>query len=237
MIDKRLALNLASLFLLYFVQGMPYGLQSRYLPIVMRLRGTSLSELGLLKLLLVPWLLKFFISAFVVDAYKSKRFWLVLSMLVLSTGSFLCSIFTDIYSISVIMFILNLASAVQDISVDWFAINILDKENLGIGNTVQVSGYKAGTLFTGGFIVWFIDYIDLTRAFFILGVVYFTSLLLLNLSLFNIEKSSESDKASPKKMLEVSAMQRFSLIFGRVFLVPGTLWMCCFVLVYKLGIN
>jgi hypothetical protein len=241
--NKRLVLNLISLFILYFVQGMPYGLQSRYLPIVMRLNGSTLSQLGLFKLLLVPWLLKFFIAAFVVDVYKSKRFWLMLSLLVLAFGSFLCSTRTaDMYSIGIVMFVLNLASAVQDICVDWFAINVLDKDTYGIGNTVQVSGYKAGTLFTGGLIVWLIDYIDLARAFFILGVIYLMSIMLLNFSLFTIE-SRTSDQIlkevkdgnqidGHEQPMNMSTVQRMHTIFTKV---PGTLWMCSFVVIYKLG--
>ena len=42
-----------------------------------------------------------------------------------------------------ILFILNLASACQDISVDSLALHILKEEELGIGNTVQVKN-KSG---------------------------------------------------------------------------------------------
>ena len=66
--------KLACLFILYFVQAMPYGFQSRYLPLVMRKSGISLTNLGFYKLLLIPWICKFPISAFIIDIYKTKRF-------------------------------------------------------------------------------------------------------------------------------------------------------------------
>merc|ERR1712127_244274 len=126
------------LFNLYFIQAMPYGFQSRYLPLVMRKSGVSITSLGFYKLLLIPWICKFFISAFLIDVYKTKKFWLILSMLALSLGSFLGMIFTDFNQLALILFLLNWASASQDICVDWFAINALKKEDLGLGNTIQV---------------------------------------------------------------------------------------------------
>ncbi len=39
-------IKLTCLFLLYFVQALPYGFQSRYLPILMRQQGVSLTSLG-----------------------------------------------------------------------------------------------------------------------------------------------------------------------------------------------
>ena len=220
---KIVLLNFTSLFILYFVQGMPYGLQTRYLPIIMRLNGISLSELGFFKLLLIPWVLKFFISAFIVDGYKTKRFWLLTSLAILCVGSFLAAFLAEInyFYLAVIMFFLNIASTTQDICVDWFAINLLDKDDLGIGNTIQVSGFKMGTLFTGGLIVWLIDYIQLRMAFILIAFIYLTSFLLLNLSVFQIEIE--------KKKRE--RVQFKNIIFN----VPGTIWMCIFLLIYKLG--
>lgn len=125
--------KLIALFLLYFVQALPYGFQSRYLPILMRKQGISLTSLGLYKLLLIPWICKFFISAFVVDAYKTKKFWLLFTMFMLSALSFLAIFFEDFYQLALVIFLLNVASATQDICVDWFAISSLRQEDLGLG--------------------------------------------------------------------------------------------------------
>ena len=225
--NNKILLNFTSLFILYFVQGMPYGLQSRYLPMIMRIQGISLSELGFFKLLLIPWILKFFISAFIVDSYKTKRFWLFASLALLCFGSFIAAFIAEksyLY-LAIVMFFLNVASTTQDICVDWFAINLLDKDDLGLGNTIQVSGFKMGTLFTGGLLVWLIDYINLKLAFILIGFIYAFCLFLLNLSIFNIEKEKE------KKEANVEGNQFKNILFN----VPGTIWMCCFLLIYKLG--
>jgi PAT family beta-lactamase induction signal transducer AmpG len=139
-------LKLSCLFILYFIQAMPYGFQSRYLPLVMRQSGLSLTSLGLYKLLLLPWVCKFFISAFIVDTYKTKHFWLMKSMQLLVIGSFLGAVFSQPDQMPMILFVLNWASACQDICVDWFAINILKEEDLGLGNTIQVAAFKLGNV-------------------------------------------------------------------------------------------
>ena len=126
---------------------MPYGFQSRYLPLIMRKHGKSITDIGLFKLLLLPWIFKVFIAAFIVDEYKTKKFWLLFSMLILAFGSFIGALTDEFSYLAYIIFLLNWASATQDICVDWFAMNTLKKEDLGVGNTIQVVGFKVGTLF------------------------------------------------------------------------------------------
>lgn len=110
-----------------------YGFQSRYLPLLMRKQGISLTSLGLYKLLLIPWICKFFISAFIVDKYRSKKFWLLFTMFMLSFLSFMGIFFDSFYELAVLIFLLNTASATQDICVDWYAISNLRQEDLGLG--------------------------------------------------------------------------------------------------------
>ena len=223
---KKEFLNFICLFILYFVQAMPYGVQSRYLPIVMRQQGVSLTSLGLYKLLLIPWVCKFFISAFLVDVYKTKKFWLIATMLILSFGSYLGCFLNSFYQLALILFVLNSASATQDICVDWFAMNVLKKEDLGLGNTVQVGAFKLGTLFSGGLLVYLMDYTTVSSTFAIIGTVYFISLLLLNFSLVNSESNRENDESD-----NLSLKERILLLHRS----PNTYWICIFVMVYKLG--
>ncbi|CAF0724788.1 unnamed protein product [Brachionus calyciflorus] len=232
--NKKDLINFMSLFILYFIQAMPYGFQSRYLPLIMRKQGVSITSLGLFKLLLIPWVCKFLIAALVVDVYKTKRFWLLTSLIVLSIGSYLGVFFNDFFNIAILLLILNTASATQDICVDWFAMNALKKEDLGIGNTIQVGGFKLGTLFSGGFLVFLMDFITISETFMIIGTVYVISLLLLNLSFYNTEEEDDKKnlvKNDDENDKNLTIKQRFNLIHNS----PGTYWICLFVLVYKLG--
>merc|ERR1712223_1980397 len=130
-----------TLGMLYFVQGAPYGFQSSCLPIILRQAGLSFTQLGVMKLLFLPWICKP-LYAPLVDGTMSKKFWLVLTMTCLGitcviTGVY-CSI-ENVVALSMILFLLNLFSAAQDIAVDSLAVRVLESdEDLGIGNTIQV---------------------------------------------------------------------------------------------------
>jgi|EP01047_Picozoa_sp_COSAG01_P090212 PAT family beta-lactamase induction signal transducer AmpG len=58
-------MRLALLWVLYFVQGLPFGFQSKCLPLLLRERGFTLSQIGYAHLLSAPWTLKFLVSPFI----------------------------------------------------------------------------------------------------------------------------------------------------------------------------
>ena len=50
--------NFVLLAALYTAQGLPYGFQAKTLPVILRLKGTSLHGISLSGILGLPWLLK-----------------------------------------------------------------------------------------------------------------------------------------------------------------------------------
>jgi len=120
-----------------------------------RKQGLSYSQLGALKLLFIPWVCKP-LYAPVVERTKSDLWWLVSSMLVMFTTCLVTAYQGDVSLtvLSIVLFILNLASATQDITVDSVAIRILQPTELGAGNTVQVVAYKLGAVTVGGSLLW-----------------------------------------------------------------------------------
>ena len=125
-------------------------------------------------------------------------------------------------------------SAIGDAADSWRkgqefnATHALKKENLGIGNTIQVSAFKLGTLFSGGLLVYLMDYLTVSATFTVLGCVYLCSLILLNLSLYN----KEADK-SEKETADSNLTFKEKIVL--VHKSPGTDWICVFVILYKLG--
>lgn len=136
---------------LYLVQGLPYGLQSGLLPVLLRARGLSLTHVGLAKVLYAPWLFKL-VWAPLVDARGSPRAWLTLSTAALGL---LCGLLAALppaeagqsglpLTVAGLLLLLNLAAAVQDVALDTLAMQLLEPAELGPGNTVQVVAYKLG---------------------------------------------------------------------------------------------
>ena len=82
--------------------------------------------------------------------------------------------------LSVLMFLLNLFSAIQDIAVDSLAVDLLNTDELGLGNTVQVVAYKFGSLFSGGLLLYIKEYLGWTPMFVSFGSIYFIAVMLMN---------------------------------------------------------
>lgn len=195
MISKILTLSV-----LYFVQGLPYGFQDKFIPMYMRTAGLSHTKLSLMKLLFIPWLCK---PAFgpLIDLKWSKWLWLLLSLGALTFISFFgIFINTDYFILMCIwLLFLNLFSAFQDVSVDALALHLLQECEIGYGNTAQVVGYKLGALFGGGFLFWIHYYLGwqylclCLTSLYIMSIVAFLPMCFQNLS------SQSSDNLSVKK--------------------------------------
>jgi len=148
----RLSGSVLLLTFLYFIQGLPYGVQIYFLPIYMRTRGIDLTTVGLLRLLQVPWMLKV-LWAPLVDVYLTRSQWLLGSILALAASCLLSGFCPpeglDSMAIA-ILFLWNVFAAMEDVAVDSVAVMLLSEQELGAGNVGQVVGYKLGAAFAGG---------------------------------------------------------------------------------------
>ena len=132
-----------------------------------------MSSIGLFKLLLAPWLCKA-VWAPLVDKYSTKHRWLLFSIggLIVSCA---CGIFISPHqteALSAVLLALNICAATQDIAVDAIAVALLAEDEVGKGNTAQVVGYKIGSVFGGGVLVWFIDALGWSGLFAALTILY-----------------------------------------------------------------
>lgn len=148
----RLSGSVVLLTFLYFIQGLPYGLQVHFLPIYLRSRGVDLTTVGLLRLLQVPWMLKV-VWAPLVDVYFTRSQWLLGSIVALAASCTLSG-FCPPDSLGpaavVVLFMWNLFASLEDVAVDSVAVSLLSEQELGAGNVGQVVGYKLGAAFAGG---------------------------------------------------------------------------------------
>ncbi len=149
------------LALLYFAQGLPSGLIAKALPALLRDQGVSLSTIGFTSMLALPWALKF-AWAPLVDRYGSRRQWLLALnaltmalMLVVASRDFAAWI-EVLPLLFAVLFCANLVSATQDIATDGYAVSMLKPEWRGIGNSIQVVGYKLGMVVGSGGLLWLV---------------------------------------------------------------------------------
>ncbi|ESN90845.1 hypothetical protein HELRODRAFT_90722 [Helobdella robusta] len=205
---------------LYFVEGLPFGINSYFLPVYLHSKAKkSATSISLLKLANAPWLLKFLWGP-MVDGWGSKRMWVVITNIFLTIIAIFCSQVDsaqDLLMFSIFIFILNLVTSVQDVAIDATTFSILDSDKLAMANVV---GYKLGSLFTGGLLLSHVDSIGWMNIFFIIAICYFTN---------KLESRKIINENSTRKPRE-NFYDKFDFIFNR-----NTFWMVIFLLCYKLG--
>ncbi|CAN5834767.1 AmpG family muropeptide MFS transporter [soil metagenome] len=146
--------RLGWIVILSVASGFPFGLFNDLVPVYLRANGASLSEIGLLSTLALPWALKF-VWAPAVDRLGTRRRWiagtqigLAVSLVLLATGG--ASIGPTFF---VLLLTLVALSATQDIAVDGYTIEIMDRSELGPANGTRVMGYRVGMIVAGGVLV------------------------------------------------------------------------------------
>ncbi|KAG8134057.1 hypothetical protein E2320_011839, partial [Naja naja] len=151
--DRKMSIKYWLLFLLYFVQGIPYGLQSGLLPIYFRTVGLSFTKISLTKLLYLPWFFKVFWAPFV-DWYFSKKTWLIFTMCGLALTCLACSFLTpeeDFLGVAIVLLLMNIFASVQDVAADGIAIQLLGpEEKLGFWNGIVATAFSIAGSSLGG---------------------------------------------------------------------------------------
>ncbi|KAM6148289.1 major facilitator superfamily domain-containing protein 3 [Rhynchocyon petersi] len=215
---------------LYLVQGLPYGLQSGLLPVLLRARGLSLTRVGLAKGLYAPWLFKL-VWAPLMDQRGSPGVWLVLSTAALGMVCGLLAVLPPAEAglpttAAGLLMLLNLGAAVQDVALDTLAVQLLAPAELGPGNTVQVVAYKLGAALAGGGLLALVPTLSWPMLFLLLATAYLLATVLAWASpaLHQLPQPHPSEPAlCPQHHVQA------------LLAVPGTLWTAGFVLTYKLG--
>ncbi|MDO8266250.1 MAG: MFS transporter [Moraxellaceae bacterium] len=173
--------RLGLLLTLYVCQGLPTGVFSQALPAILRRYDVPLTVIGLSGLLAMPWALKFLWAPWVESHFSARwgqrRSW-ILPMQLLGIAMLLLMAFFDPYRLAttqgvseffVLMFLVNLFAATQDIATDGLAVRTLDFHERGLGNGVQVAGYRLGLIIGGGLLLYLIGSWDWRWSFILMA--------------------------------------------------------------------
>jgi len=152
--------KLALLTSLYVSQGLPFGFFTQALPVLMRQQGLSLPAIGMTALLALPWALKF-LWAPLIDRHGSSRFgrrrsWIIpLQFMAAAAMAGVSGInpSTELPLVLAAVLVANLLAATQDIATDALAIDMLNHEERGLGNGIQVAGYRVGMIVGGSLLL------------------------------------------------------------------------------------
>jgi len=194
---------------LYFSQGFPSGLLAHGLPAIMREYGSSLTAIGFLKLLALPWLFKFLwaplLDRFYYAPLGPHRSWIlvmqggaILTLLCLSllppewmfggmSGHEGSGFGVGLLCLFALLLCLNMFSSTQDIATDGLAVTLLSEKLRGIGNSIQVCGYKIGLMLGGSGLLILMDYIGWSLTVQLVAITL--AVMLIPTLLFNENKT------------------------------------------------
>ena len=194
---------------LYFSQGFPSGLLAHGLPAIMREYGSSLTAIGFLKLLALPWLFKFLwaplLDRFYYAPLGPHRSWIlvmqggaILTLLCLSllppewmfggmSGHEGSGLGVGLLCLFALLLCLNMFSSTQDIATDGLAVTLLSEKLRGIGNSIQVCGYKIGLMLGGSGLLILMDYIGWSLTVQLVAITL--AVMLIPTLLFNENKT------------------------------------------------
>ena len=142
---------------LYFAQALPVSMLGKALPALARDAGLPTQWIGFLALPAIPWALKFIWAPWV-DRWGAgrpnhRKRWIQACLVAVMVVLFVVSLFPRSWLLGSgfvlllsLLFLLNLFSATQDIATDGLATRLLPPDLRGLGNSIQVNGYKIGMM-------------------------------------------------------------------------------------------
>jgi PAT family beta-lactamase induction signal transducer AmpG len=127
--------------ILYFSEGLPFGIVKEFVPMYLRFQHVDLAKITLLNLVGLPWTLKFLWSP-LVDAFGAYRRWISGALIGVAVALFGMTSTLPGPLFYGCVALLALASATQDIAVDAFTIRATPTDLLGPVNSIRVTTYR-----------------------------------------------------------------------------------------------
>ena len=239
--DRPTRSTLVLLASLYCAQGLPSGLIAHSLPVLLRQHGVDLAVIGVLKLLALPWMLKVLWAPWV-DRIASERLghhrgWILplQTIVILCVASLALINPTTLFTVHLplllfVILVINMAASTQDIATDGLTVRLLSERGRGLGNSLQVGGYKVGMIISGSGLLIVIDQLGWN-----LGLVLITLLLLW--CTVPIWRFAERQRIPHRAMAAESARGPRLLLthYHGLLAQPGMLAWLAVVLTFKLG--
>lgn len=229
---KIFSYKMLTMLLIGYCAGLPLLLIGGTLQAWMTDAGLDLSTIGVIAIVGIPYSLKFLWSPFL-DRYKlpllgRRRGWMivfqgVLVLLLLSLSRLDMKV--DVAAVSVISFLIAFFSASQDIVIDAYRREILPDEELGLGNSLYIMGYRLAMIVAGALALRMADSMPWSSVYMWMAVCMGAGML------FTLIFPKEGDEVvEPSTMMEavIGPLKDF-------FQRKGALIMLLFILLYKVG--
>ncbi|MCL1980143.1 MAG: MFS transporter, partial [Proteobacteria bacterium] len=218
--------------LMGFACGMPLLLTTTLLQAWMTDQGVDLTTIGLFSLVGLPYTIKFLwapiFDRFTLPFLGRRRGWLMVVQVLLMfalIGLGLTDPGQTPWLVAVAAFFVTLFSASQDIVVDAYRREDLSDNQLGLGSSLYVIGYRVGMVLAGSGGLILADRLAFDQVYLLMA-----ALLLLGVVTTLLCREPPQTKGAPRTFRE-AIIEPFVDYFSR----DRALWLLLFILLYKFG--
>ena len=215
-----------------FSSGLPLLLTIGVLQAWMKEKGVDLTWIGMITLVQLPYTWKFIwapvLDRFTLPFLGRRRGWLLVAQLCL-ISSIIALGYSDPVKHAVTMvaaaILVSFFSASQDIVIDAYRREDLADEELGLGSSMYIYGYRLGMLLAGGGGLIMADHMPYSRVYLIMAVCMIPGVLTTLLT-----PEPKVGAGTPRTMKEavINPMVEY---FSR----NNAVWILVFILLYKVG--
>ena len=219
-------------FMMGFACGLPLLLTMSVLQAWMTDAGVDLTVIGMMALVGLPYTLKFFwapfLDRFTLPFLGRRRGWMLLAQIALTVS--IASLgqsdpTQNPWLLAFAAFLVTFFSASQDIVVDAYRREDLSDEELGLGSSLYINGYRLGMLLASGGGLIMADHMDFSMVYLILAGCMLPGLLTTLLT-----PEPETPAGIPRTMRE-AVVDPLVEYFSR----KDALLILIFILLYKVG--
>ncbi len=219
-------------FFLGISSGIPLLLIGSTLQAWMTDENIDLAVIGMFSLVGFPYTIKF-LWAPIMDRYVPpflgrRRGWIFISqiLLMVTVGSFfLTKPAQSPWTIAFLAVLVSFFSASQDIVIDAYRRELLQDEELGLGSSLSVNGYRIGMLISGAFALFLADKIPWNYVYLLLASSFIIGIIT------TILAPNPDGHILPPQSLQAAVIEPFTDYFKK----RGAFEILAFILLYKIG--
>jgi PAT family beta-lactamase induction signal transducer AmpG len=219
-------------FLMGFSCGVPLLLTLSVLQAWMKETGVDLTTIGLFSLVGLPYTLKFLwapiLDRFSLPLFGRRRGWMLLFQIFLMlaiAGLGMSNPANNPWLVAGAAFLVTFFSASQDIVVDAYRREDLSDNELGLGSSLYVNGYRVGMLLAGSGGLILADHFSFRQVYLMMAAS-----LLIGIVTTLLCREPEVAEGTPTTFRE-AVIQPFVEYFTR----DGALLILLFIVLYKIG--
>ncbi|MBT8338727.1 MAG: AmpG family muropeptide MFS transporter [Desulfatitalea sp.] len=215
-----------------FAAGLPLLLTISLLQAWMTQEGVDLTTIGLMALVGLPYTLKFLwapvLDRFSITLFGRRRGWLLLcqmALMVAIIGLGATDPSANPWWVAAMALLVAFFSASQDVVIDAYRREDLADEELGLGSSLYISGYRLGMWVAGGGGFILADQLPFSMVYTIMACCLLPAVITTMLT-----SEPQVPEGTPKTMAQ-AVIAPFKDYFSR----RDAIWILAFIVLYKIG--